>query len=228
MSDTAFARRARRIAASGLAQGRAPRARATTAALFVAVFALYAIYLRVFADRVFYFDAASYWSLAGAFGPSGHFSLLDFGPSIRGYSLPLLNRALASIASHTGMGAPTIVQLFGSLEIALLGTVLLPRLVRLLARSWSVSAARILLFNAIVFLFWRDHLGLPLSDFPALTLVVFALLALARRSPASYVAAGLALGLAWNMRQAYILTLVLLLLVVALRAGVRRTPLVAA
>jgi hypothetical protein len=196
--------------------------------VFAAVFVTYAVYLRIFADRVFYFDAANYWALAGSFGSPGHFSLLDFGPSIRGYSLPLLNRLLATIASNTGMGAPTVVQLFGALEIALLGTVLLPRLVRILAPAARVTPARVLFFNAIVFLFWRDHLGLPLSDFPALTLVVIALLAIARRSPIGYLSAGLALGLAWNIRQAYVVTLVLLLILVALRAGVRRTPLVAA
>jgi hypothetical protein len=198
-----------------------------TIVLFVAVFATYETYLQLFADRTFYYDAANYWALAGTFGHGGHFSLLDFGPSIRGYSLPLYNRGLQTVASHTGMGAATIVQLSGALEAALLGVLLVPRLVGVLAPSAAVSPVRIVVFNALLFVFWRDHLGFPLSDFPSLTLVIVAMLALSYRSPAGYAGAGLALGLAWNVRQAYIVTLVLVLLLVAIRAGIRRTPLAA-
>jgi hypothetical protein len=201
----------------------APRA----AAPFVIVFATFAIYLRIFADPHFYWDAQQYWDLGGSFGAPGHFSLLDFNSNVRGYSLPLLNRVLATIATHTGIGNVTVVLLFGSLEAALLGTVLIPRLVRALWPEALVTVPRVLVLNGIIFLFWRDHFGFPLSDFPAATLAVGALLAVTRRSSAGYAVAGLAIGLAWNIRPAYITTLVLLVGLVALRAGFRRAPLAA-
>ena len=201
---------------------------AVSAVLFAVVFATYAIYLRVFGDPHFYYDAASYWQLGGTFGAAGHFSLLDFDSTIRGYSLPLLNRALSSVAAHTGLGSIAIVQIFGALEIALLGTVLVPRLIRVLWPAARVTPVRILVFNAILFFFWRDHLGFPLSDFPAATLALIGLLALSRRTPLGYVVAGLSLGLAWNVRQAYIATLALALVLVVVRSGIRRTPLLAA
>jgi hypothetical protein len=196
--------------------------------LFAGVFATYAVYLRIFGDPHFYYDAASYWSLGGSFGRAGHFSLLDYDSTLRGYSLPLLNRFLSVVAAHLGMGSVTTVQLFGALEIALLGTVLVPRAVRVLWPSGQITPLRILVFNVIVFFFWRDHLGFPLSDFPAMTLAVVALLAVSRGSSAGYAVAGVAVGLAWNVRQAYLATLVVLLIVVVIREAARRTPLVAA
>jgi hypothetical protein len=196
--------------------------------MFALVFAVYAIYLNIYGDPHFYYDAANYWSLGGTFGKSGHFSLLDFSSTVRGYSLPLFNRGLSVVASHVGAGSVTIVQITGSLEIALLGTILVPRVVRAYWPAARLDPTRVLLFNAIVFFFWRDHLGFPLSDFPALTLAMLALFALSRRSLVGYAVAGGALGLAWNVRQAYLATLVVLLVIVGVRAGIRRTPLRAA
>jgi hypothetical protein len=196
----------------------------TTAALVAVVFAVYALYLRHWGDPHFYYDAQQYWTLAGTFGSAGHFSLLDFTSDERGYALPLFNRLLQLIAGHVGMGAVTIVLLVGSLEAALLGVVLVPRLVRVLWPSARVTPARILLLNGLIFFFWRDYFGFPLSDFPALTLAIFAFLALSRRSLPGYVIAGLAAGLAWNVRPAYSVTLVLLLVLTAVRGDVRRTP----
>jgi hypothetical protein len=198
------------------------------AAAFLIVFATFAIYLRIFGDPHFWWDAQQYWDLADAFGAKNHFSFLDFNSAIRGYSLPLLNRGLATIATHTGIGGVTIVQLFGSLEAALLGTVLVPRLVRALSTEARLTLGRVLTFNAFVFFFWRDHLGFPLSDVPAATLAIAALLAVSRRSAMGYALAGLAIGLAWNVRPAYVLALVLMIVLVVVRSGIRRAPLIAA
>ena len=195
---------------------------------FAIVFATYLFYLRTFAEPAFYFDSLGYWTLGGSFGGTNHFSLLDYGSPIRGYSLPLYNRMLASIASTLGMGSVTIVHISGALQAALLGTVLVPLLVRAVCAAAVVTPARILIFNAIVFLFWRDYFGFPMSDFPSAALAIGAVYAVSRRSPAAYALAGLAIGLAWNVRQAYIATLVVILLVVVARAGIRRAPVRAA
>ena len=199
--------------------------RRSACAPFLIVFATYVVYLRAFADPHFYYDASDYWSLGGTFGRSGHFSLLDYDSTIRGYALPLLNHVLASIATSADVGSATIVQLFGALEVALLGTILIPAVVRATWPAAQVTPGRILLLNGLVFLFWRDYFGFPLSDFPAATLAVAALYAVTRRSPAGYALAGLALGLAWNVRQAYVATFVAVLIIALLRAGLHRTPL---
>ncbi len=196
-----------------------------TVALFALVFVVFASYLRVFADSRFYFDSANYWALGGTFGRAGHFSLLDFDSTIRGYALPLYERLLSAIASPLGMGSSTIVQLAGALQIAFLGIVLIPALVRADWPTANVSPITILALNAILFIFWRDHLAFPLSDFPAVTLGVGALLAVSRRSPAGYAIAGVLVGLAWNVRQAYLVMIIVVLILVLVRAGVRRTPL---
>jgi hypothetical protein len=199
-----------------------------TGLAFAAVFSTFAMYLRIFGDPHFWWDAQQYWDLAAAYGPPGHFSLLHYDNPVRGYSLPLLNRGLATIATHTGMGNVTVVQLFGSLEAALLGTVLVPRLVKAVWSEARVTLVRVLLFNALVFLFWRDHFGFPLSDFPAATLAIGALLALTRRSFAGYAIAGLAIGLAWNVRPAYLIAMISAVVLAAFLAGIRRRPLAAA
>ncbi len=200
------------------------RSSVVSAGLFALVASIYFLYLQRFGDTHFYYDSNQYWTLGQAFGRGGHFSLLDFNATIRGYSLPLLNRGLSALASRVGIGSVTIVQGFGSLEIALLGTLLIPGLARKLLPSAAVTPARVLLFNAIVFLFWRDHLGFPLSDFPAITLAVGALTLMTRRTLPAYAIAGFALGLAWNVRPTFLATLLLALILVAARAGIRRAP----
>jgi hypothetical protein len=195
-----------------------------TYAPFAVVFVAYVVYLRAFADPHFYWDGAAYWSLGGSFGGAGHFSLLDYDSTIRGYALPLFNRLLASIASSLGVGNVTIVQLFGALEVAVLGTLLIPALVRASWPAARVTPWRILLLNGLIFFFWRDYFGYPMSDFPAATLAIAGLYAATRRSPLGYALAGLALGLAWNVRQAYIATLVVVLVIAGARAGFRRAP----
>jgi hypothetical protein len=198
---------------------------AQTTGLFLFVFAVFEIYLRAFADPRFYYDAANYWSLSGTFGRGGHFALLDFQSAIRGYSLPLYDRALSSVASLFGVSGVTIVQLAGSLQVALLGVVLIPGVVRSVWPAAEISFVRILLLNAIIFIFWRDHLGFPLSDFPAATLGAGALYALSRRSLPGYALTGLAAGLAWNVRQGYLVMMLVVIVVVVARAGVRRASL---
>jgi 4-amino-4-deoxy-L-arabinose transferase-like glycosyltransferase len=194
-------------------------------AAFVIVFLTYLVYLRGFGDSSFYYDSLNYWALGDTFGTPGHFSLVDFNSDIRGYALPLFNHVLASTATTAGIGDVSVVQIFGSLEVALLGVVLIPRLVRALWPAACVTTARVLLFNGVVFIFWRDHLGFPLSDFPAATLALTGVLAVSRRSPLGYVLAGLTIGLAWNVRQAYFMMLLFVLVLVVVRAAPRRAPL---
>jgi len=175
---------------------------------FLLVAATWATYLLVAGDDRFYYDAASYWQLGELFGQNAHFSLLAYDHPYRGYSLPLWNHGLDIVASVVEIGESTIVQLTGSLLVATLGVMVVPRLARALFSEAAVSWGRVLALNGRLFLFWRDHIGFPLSDFPALLAACVGVLGLLRATKAGYLVAGLSFGLAVNLRPAYLLAAV--------------------
>ncbi len=165
-----------------------------------------------------YYDADRYWALGLAFGPQDGFSLLAYRDPLRGYSFPLALRGLRGIAAAAGVGELAAVRLANAVLAAGLGTLVVPRLVRAVAPRAAVTLPRVLAFNALVLLFWRDHLAFPLSDVPAVALAAVALvLALDGRRPA-LLAAGAAAGLAYNVRPAYQLFVLALVVLVVLRA----------
>jgi len=185
------------------------------AGCFSVVATAYFVYFRIWGDNRFYFDARRYWSLADRFQTEGHFSLLSYDNPIRGYSLPLLNDFLKAISSWLDIGSVTIIEFFGALLAATLAVILLPRLAKALFSNADTHWTRILLLNALVFLFWRGHLNYPLSDFPAAVAAVAGLLGLLRRTAAGYLVAGIGIGLATNIRPAYFPALVVALVAAA-------------
>jgi len=178
-------------------------ARAEPACFLVVV----AVYLLHFArsgyDR-FYYDAAGYWELGALFGRDGVFSLLAFDDPIRGYSYPLFNFLLQTLADVLRVGDVTIVRISGALLAATLGVVVAPRLARAIFPGSDTGWVRVLAFNAVVFVLWRDHFQFPLSDFPTLIVASVGVIGLLQRTAAGYVVAGLCFGLAANTRAAYV------------------------
>jgi hypothetical protein len=170
---------------------------------FPLVAGVYAAHLFLSGYNSFYYDSDGYWRLGHSFVRNGHFSLLNYDNSGRGYSLPLVNHVLQVIASDVGAGSVTIVKLFGSLLAATLGVIVLPLLARRLFPGASIGLGRVLALNALLFLFWRDHFGFPLSDFPSLLLASIGVLGLLRATAPGYLVAGIGIGLATNMRPAY-------------------------
>jgi hypothetical protein len=166
-------------------------------------------------DR-FYHDALGYWERGELFGRDAAFSLLAFDDPIRGYSLPLVNFLLQTVADAIDVGDVTIVRISGALLAATLGVVVAPRLARVIFPGAVTTWWRVLALKGVVFLFWRDHFQFPLSDFPTLLVASVGVIGLLRRTTAGYVVAGLALGLAANMRPAYVPAALIGLLVVAL------------
>jgi hypothetical protein len=173
-------------------------------ASFVAVTLLYLVHLFVAGDDQFYYDSFRYWEVSRLFDQDGGFSLLAFDYPNRGYSLPLLFHALDGIGGTLGMGDPTVVKVFGALLAATLGVVVAPRLGRALFPRATITWPRVLALNILLFVYWRDHFGFPLSDFPALLLACVGLLGLLRATTAGYAAAGLGFMFAANMRPAYL------------------------
>jgi hypothetical protein len=183
---------------------------------FPLVAAVYAAHLFSSGYDTFYYDAAGYWARGQSFESNGHFSLLAYLNDGRGYSLPLVNHVLQVIAADMGIGAVTIVKIFGALFAATLGVIVIPRLARALFPAASIGFERVLALNVLFFLYWRDYFDFPMSDFPALLLAAVGVIGLLRASAWGYVVAGLGLGLAVNMRSAYLTAAIAVVAVAAL------------
>lgn len=168
-------------------------------------------------EKPFYYDSHGYWVLSQTFSVDGHFSLLNFeNNGLRGYSLPLVLFGVRNAGEALGFNEFHIVMAFNAALFALVGAVLAPALARLTwpQRSWSV--ARRLVLCGLLLAFWRGYLNFPLSDFPALTAALLAILAVASiDSPYRMLGAGFAAGLAVNMRPAYLLLVPALLALIA-------------
>jgi hypothetical protein len=173
-------------------------------ACFTLVVAAYAVHFLLSGYHRFYFDATEYWQLGDRFRHDGHFSLVAFDYPWRGYSVPLLNHVLQVLASGLGLGAVSIVKIFGAVLAATLGVVVAPRLARQLFPTASIGPTRVLALNALVFLYWRDHFDFSLSDFPAVLVAMVGLLGLLRGTAPGYFVAGLCFGLAANIRPGYL------------------------
>ena len=191
------------------------RSIAPEAACFALVTVAYLVHFLLAGYDRFYFDAERYWRLGDAFGSDGGFSLLAYDDLYRGYSLPLLSHWLHAIASGIGTSDVTAVHVTGALLAATTGVVVIPRLACALFSDATRTWSRVLALNGLVFVFWRDHFGFPLTDFPALLAVAVGLLGLFRATPVGYVVAGLGLGLAANLRPAYLPAAIGVLLVAA-------------
>jgi hypothetical protein len=172
---------------------------------FAFVAGAYGIHFVLSGYHGFFYDATEYWRLRNRFEHNGHFSLVAYDSPWRGYSLPLLNHVLQVLASVAGVTGVTIVKIFGALLAATLGVVAIPRLARQLFPAASIGPWRVLVLNALIFLYWRDHFDFPLSDFPSLLVVVTGVLGLLRATVPGYVVCGLCFGLAANMRPAYMI-----------------------
>ena len=171
---------------------------------FFTVAAVYLLHFHVSGYDRFYSDSVKYWELGELFERDGHFSLFSYDSPLRGYSLPLINHGLQAASAAGGVGELRLVRLTGALLAATLGVVVIPRLARQLFPNAAISWGRVLVLNALIFLFWRDHFSFPLSDFPALLAAAVGLIALLRGTTAAYIVAGIGFALAANLRPAYL------------------------
>ena len=133
---------------------------------FVVVVAAYLVYLPFSGYDTFPFDAQRYWNLANSFGTGGHLDLFGFTDPLRGYSFPLALHELRWFTSSTGFSPVAAVRVCNAVLVALLGAVLFPRLISRMFSGAVITLPRILAFNVLIFIYWRDHLNSPLTDFP--------------------------------------------------------------
>jgi hypothetical protein len=178
--------------------------------------------------KTFYYDSGGYWTLAATFVRNGHFSLLNFENTTRGYALPLINYGLQAFAQDLRWTQSSVVKLFNVLLFTLVGCVLAPALAQ---RTWPTrrwGTRRRLALTSLLIIFWSGYLNFPLSDFPALAGALLALVAISHSSkPAWMLVAGIAGGLAIDFRPEYLLLAPALFLVTIwewLQTGDKRQP----
>lgn len=181
---------------------------ATTTWRVLVVLALYAAYLPLSGYSIghFGFDAGEYWELSLKFTQQGGFSLLDYNDPVRGYLGPLLILPARLLCHYTGCSMLAGAQVLGAAWAALLFGIAIPALWAQVSGRELVPV-RWLALIGLTFIFWRDYFNFTLSDMPALTLLVLALVALRRSHWAWAVVAGLWLAAAINIRPIYIASL---------------------
>jgi len=169
---------------------------------------LYLIYLPLsgYQPADLRFDAGQYWELGLKFFRDGHFSLLHYDEPVRGYLGPLLLQPGRLLTHLLHWPALYGARVLGAGWAALLFGLALPATWQGLSGRW-LSHGRWLLLLGLTFIFWRDYFNFPLSDVPALTLLLLGLAALRRPGWGWALAAGLCLAGATNLRPIYLAAL---------------------
>jgi hypothetical protein len=207
---------ARRSAGHGGARVSSRRGIGLTVIAFGLAFAGTLLIALLQGEKPFYFDSGQYWLLGESFTHNGHFSLLNFEPGVRGYALPLMDHLLQNLANETGWSPSTTAKLFNALTFALLGAVVAPKFAETAwpEQHWGLAPRMALV--ALTVIFWSGFLNFPLSDFAGLTIALVALVAVAHPdTPGWMLLAGLAGGLALNVRAAFLLLVPVLVLLIA-------------
>lgn len=186
-----------------------------TLVAWVIATACWALYLALAEHRDLAFDGQFYWTLSDGFDPA--FDVTDHSDGLRGYAFPLLLRLARELARPLSDDPAVVVRLLGLALVPALLCVLVPAIAARLSPRCAVTVPRLLLLNALFFLSWRLDLLHPLSDIPALTaMAVGVWLTLRSRSPVVAGLAGVAWGVAMNMRPAYLAAVLVALATLAL------------
>ena len=167
--------------------------------------------------RPFYGDSEGYWLLSQSFIVSGHFSLLNFVSTQRGYFLPLIIYGLRPFAGGTFHGESIAITVFNSALFALIGAVLVPRLAELAWPKHSWGFLRRIAAVALLLICWGGDLNYPLTDIPGLAMGMLAVIAIGQvDKPGWMLLAGMTAAAAIDLRPAYLPLLPALVVVLAL------------
>lgn len=149
-------------------------------------------------ERQFYFDAAGYWSSAKSF------SLDKYTFALRGYAFPFVCLILRRFSQWFGTDEFVTFWAVSAVSMAVLGTVIVPGLVQSMLPRLKFGWWPVFVFNGLLFLFFGGHANSPLTDIPALGLLLVALWCMISGLRWSLVG-GLALALAISFRPIYFL-----------------------
>ena len=162
----------------------------------------------------FVYDASTYWAGSVSLAHRRDF-YVDGMLNLRGVltSVLYVPAALAtSVLGDSASGPAVLIE--NSLLVSLVGVLLLPRLLR----AWGpVTPWMVWVCAGLTWLVGGRFAPYPLVDLWAAALMLAAVVALQRRTAIGLMGAGLLAGIAFNVRPAYLLPLLLTLVVVLLR-----------
>ena len=162
----------------------------------------------------FVWDAAQYWAGSVSLVHGGD-TYLAGGLALRGVFTPVLYFPAALTARGLGDSSGGVAVLVeNSLLVSLVGVLLLP----LLLRSWvPVTSVMVWVCAGLTWLVVGRFAPYPLSDLWAAALILASVVALQRRHVTGLMVAGLLAGIAFNIRPAYLVPLLLVLALVLVR-----------
>jgi hypothetical protein len=180
----------------------------TPAVAFTLAFAAALLVALTQAPKYFYYDSGDYWSVGETFVSHGDFSLSNYASPLRGYLLPLTYHGLHGLARALRWSDSSAVKIFNALLLALIATVLAPKLAEATWPERAWSASRRLALLALLLIFWSGYLNFPLSDIPGLAVALAAIVVMSWPCSArSMLLAGAAIAAAVDVRPSYILLL---------------------
>lgn len=166
-------------------------------------------------DFEFYGDAFEYWRLAKTFeNPVTRiFSFLNFNSELRGYLFPLILYSITKLSTYLKIQDKVFLEIVQSFVFSGLIAIIIPYTLKKLFRN-TPNFWQIMLFCFFVVLFWQGHLFYPLSDFWALSFLIFGLYLLLYYGGNKWVLflTGALFGGATVIRPSYSITLIFLLI----------------
>lgn len=178
--------------------------RGSTLQRILIVVTIYATYLPFSGYTELVWDSEQYWQLVSRFfAHTKHFSLWNYNAVLRGYLGPLLIMPVRVVCLMMNWLPINGSRAIGVVWAAMLFGVVWPA-VWTKATGESLRNRAWLIMVGLAFVFWRDYFNFCIQDVPALTLVLLALLALARSSLAWVFIGGVLLAGAMNMRPIYL------------------------
>ena len=173
---------------------------------FIIIFLLFSIYLLTSEKTFFYWDSGGYWDLGNSFIVNGEFSLFNYTNNLRGVWFPLILRLPQSISHALVVDPLIIIRIFSALYISLFCAYLIPKLIRKIFPDSNISTEKMVLFGFFIFFFWRDYFHYPLSDFPAIILLIWSFYFILSKKISYIFLSGIVLGIAVSIRPIYIIS----------------------
>jgi hypothetical protein len=157
---------------------------------------------------VLYWDSAGYWNLSKTFfktfSRNEQFSFYNFHDPLRGYSFPLILLPGFLFTYLTKISPVWIIKSIGIFWATLLFAWVLPAFWQnLTGRAYRNSIISFVLMLGFVIWSWGDYFSFTLTDFPAFTFFLLALICLRLKGAAYWLFAGIAFALALNFRPVY-------------------------
>lgn len=174
---------------------------------FIICFMAFFVHLISSGKTNFYYDAGQYWGFGSSFFKDGNFSIFNYTESLRGVWFPMILFSFQYINHYLQLDPILIVRIFSALYISSFIAFLVPKLISKIYPETKISFFKILFFGVLVFIFWRNYFNYPLSDFPAIILLIWGVFFLFSRKSIILFFSGILFGLAINIRPIFLISL---------------------